>query len=44
MSMDEMTMEDKCERPEPLECDVNKSSNATTDRVQVCSNLHFVRV
>ena len=27
-----------------VECDVNKSSNATTDRMQVCSSLHFVRV
>ena len=25
-------------------CDVNESSNATTDRVQVCSSLHFVQV
>ena len=27
-----------------VECDVNESDNATTDRVQVCSMLHFVRV
>ena len=27
-----------------MECDVNKSSSATTDRMQVCSSLHFVRV
>ena len=27
-----------------VECDVNKSSSATTDRMQVCSSLHFVRV
>ena len=27
-----------------VECDVNKSSNATTDGMQVCSSLHFVRV
>ena len=27
-----------------MECDVNRSSNATTDRMQVCSSLHFVRV
>ena len=40
MSMDGMTVEDKCERLEP--CGVmNESSNATTDSVQVCSNLHF---
>ena len=33
MSMDGMTMEDKCERLEP--CGVmNESSNATTDSVQ----------
>ena len=47
MSMDGMTMEDKCERLEPLshvECDVNTSDDATTDRMQVCSSLHFVRV
>ena len=25
-------------------CDVNESSNATRDSVQVCSILHFVRV
>ena len=40
MSMDGMTMEDKCERLEP--CGVmSESSNATTDSVQVCSSLHF---
>ena len=27
-----------------MECDVNKSSNATKDSVQVCSSLHFARV
>ena len=27
-----------------VECDVNKSSSATTDRMQMCSSLHFVRV
>ena len=43
MSMDGMTMKDKCERLEP--CGVmNESSNATTDGMQVCSSLHFVRV
>ena len=44
MSMDGMTMEDKCERLEPCGMCVNKSSNATTDRMQVCSSLHFVCV
>ena len=34
MSMDGMTMEDKCERLEPCECDVNTSDDATTDCVQ----------
>ena len=43
MSMDGMTMKDKCERLEP--CGVmNESSNATTDSVQVCSSLHFAHV
>ena len=43
MSMDGMTMKDKCERLEP--CGVmNESSSATTDGMQVCSNLHLVRV
>ena len=43
MSMDGMTMEDKGERLEP--CGVmNESSSATTDRMQVCSSLHFVCV
>ena len=43
MSMDGMTMEDKCERLEP--CGVmNESGNTTTDRVQVCSMLHVVQV
>ena len=43
MSMDGMTMKDKCERLEP--CGVmNESSNATTDRVQVCSSLRFAHV
>ena len=43
MSMDEMTMEDKCEWLEP--CGVmNELSSATTGRMQVCSSLHFVRV
>ena len=43
MSMDGMTMEDKCERLEP--CGVmNELDDATTDRVQVCSSLHFVQV
>ena len=43
MSMDGMTMEDKCERLEP--CGVmNELSNATTDCVQVCSMLQFVHV
>ena len=27
-----------------MECDVNTSSNATTDCVQVCSMLHVVQV
>ena len=27
-----------------MECDVNKSDDATTDVMQVCSSLHFVRV
>ena len=27
-----------------VECDVNKSDDATTDCMQVCSSLHFVRV
>ena len=27
-----------------VECDVNESSNATTDSVQVCSSLHFAHV
>ena len=27
-----------------VECDVNTSDDATTDRMQVCSSLHFVRV
>ena len=41
--MDGMTMEGKCERLEP--CGVmHESDNATTDSVQVCSSLHFVRV
>ena len=43
MFLDGMTMEDKCERLEP--CGVmNESDNTTTDRVQVCSSLHFVQV
>ena len=43
MSMDGMTMEDKCERREP--CGVmNELDDASTDRMQVCSSLHFVRV
>ena len=43
MSMDGMTMEDKCERLEP--CGVmNELDDATADRVQVCSSLHFVQV
>ena len=43
MSMDGMTMKDKCERLEP--CGVmNESGNLTTDRVQVCSMLHFSHV
>ena len=43
MSMDGMTMKDKCERLEP--CGVmNESSNATTDSVQVCPSLHFAHV
>ena len=43
MSMDGMTMEDKCERLEP--CGVmNELDDATTDCVQVCSMLHFVQV
>ena len=25
-------------------CDVNTSDDVTTDRMQVCSSLHFVRV
>ena len=41
MSMDGMTMEDKCERLEL--CGVmNESSNATTDRVQ-CAQCCMVR-
>ena len=43
--MDGMRMkrQDKYERLEP--CGVmNELSNATTDRVQVCSSLHFVHV
>ena len=44
MSMDGMTMEDKCERLDHVECDVNTSDDATTDGMQVCSSLHFVRV
>ena len=27
-----------------MKCDVNKSSSATTDGMQVCSSLHLVRV
>ena len=27
-----------------VECDVNASDDATTDGMQVCSSLHFVRV
>ena len=27
-----------------MKCDVNKSSTATTDGMQVCSSLHLVRV
>ena len=27
-----------------VECDVNTSDDATTDGMQVCSSLHFVRV
>ena len=43
MSMDGMTVEDKCERLEP--CGVmNGLDDATTDCVQVCSMLHFVQV
>ena len=43
MSMDGMTMKDKCERLEP--CGVmNELDDATTDCVQVCSSLHFVPV
>ena len=43
MSMDGMTMKDKCERLEP--CGVmNELHDATTDCVQVCSMLHFVQV
>ena len=42
MSMDGMTMTDKCERLEP--CVMIESSNATTDSVQVCSSLHFAHV
>ena len=44
MSMDGMTMKDKCERLEPCGVNVNDSSNATRDSVQVCSILHVVRV
>ena len=43
MSMDGMTMEDKCERLEP--CGVmNELDDVTTDCVQVCSSLHFAQV
>ena len=43
MSMDGMTMEDKCERLE--QCGVmNELDDATTDCVQVCSMLHVVEV
>ena len=43
MSMDGMTMEDKCERLEP--CGVmNELDDATTDCVQVCSMLHVAHV
>ena len=43
MSIDGMTMKDKCERLEP--CGVmNDSSNATTDSVQLCSTLHLAHV
>ena len=44
MSMDGMTMEGQVRAAGGLShvgCDVNKSSNATTDRMQVCSSLHF---
>ena len=43
MSMDGMTMKDKCERLEP--CGVmNESDEDTKDCVQVCSILHVVHV
>ena len=43
MSMDGMTMKDKCERLEP--CGVTNESNKTTkDSVQVCSILHVAHV
>ena len=43
MSMDGMTMEDKCERLEP--CGVmNESNEDAKDCVQVCSMLHVVQV
>ena len=43
MSMDGMTMEDKCERLEPcgMRCEHVRRCNY---RPQVCSSLHFVRV
>ena len=43
MSMDGMTMKDKCERLEP--CGVMKElDDAPKDCVQVCSILHVVHV
>ena len=43
MSMDGMTMKDKCERLEP--CGVmNDHAMQTTDCVQVCSSLNFAHV
>ena len=43
MSMDGMTMEDKCERLEPSGV-MNELDDATADCVQVCSVLHVVQV
>ena len=43
MSMDGMTMKDKCERLEPSGV-MNESNKDTTDSVQVCSILQVVHV